>query len=65
MSVHAKHRVRGVGRLQNFVSAADIMKSDHPLNHVFTAWLKAGTPSKRKAREFLSHYPQYREVRNG
>jgi hypothetical protein len=63
MSVSAKRRVSGVGRLEYAVSAADVLKSDHPLNSAFVAWLGAVPPSRRKAREFLAKYPQYREVK--
>lgn len=63
MAVTAKRRVQGVGRLVYAVSAADVLKADHPLNQAFVAWLGAGTPSKRKAREFLAKYPQYRETK--
>jgi hypothetical protein len=62
MAVSAKHRVSGVGRLQYAVCAADVLKSDHPLNKSFVEWLNGKTPSKRQAREFLAKYPQYREV---
>lgn len=45
--------------------AADILKSDHPLNKSFVSWLEKrhAQPTKRKAREFLAEYPQYREVK--
>lgn len=63
MAVASKHRVRGVGRLIYAVSAADILKSGHPLNSAFVAWLDSSTPSKRQARNFLAKYPQYREMK--
>lgn len=62
MAVKARRRVRGVGRLQYQVTAAAILASDHPLNKPFVAWLKGAEPSKRKARAFLSLYPQFRGV---
>jgi len=64
MAVSAKRVVHGVGRGDYAVSAADVLKSEHPLNKAFTAWLGAGTASKRKAREFLRVHPQYREVQS-
>ena len=64
MAVHAKRKSSGVGRLEYAVSAADILKSDHPLNKPFVKWLGDKSPSKRQAREFLKAYPQYREVHN-
>ena len=64
MAVHAKRVVKGVGRGDNAVVAADVLKSDHPLNKAFTAWLGANAATKRKAREFLRLHPQYAEVKS-
>lgn len=64
MAVHAKRSVHGVGRLTYAVCAADVLKSDHPLNAAFVAWLSGKPATKRQAREFLQHHPQYREVQN-
>jgi hypothetical protein len=49
------------------VVAADVLKSDHPLNTAFVGWLIAkdnpkATPTKRQAAEFLRQYPQLRGV---
>ena len=64
MAVHAKRSAKGVGRLEYAVSAADVLKSDHPLNPAFNAWLGGKPATKRQAREFLQRHPQYREVKN-
>lgn len=64
MAVHAKRRVEGVGTLKYAVCAADILKSDHPLNKAFTAWLNGKPATKRQARMFLNIHPQYREVQS-
>ena len=64
MAVHAKRRVEGVGELRYAVCAADILKSDHPLNKAFVAWLDNKPATKRQARMFLQTYPQYREVQS-
>jgi hypothetical protein len=64
MAVKAKRVVRGVGRGDLAVCAADILKSDHPLNKAFTVWLNGKQATKRQAREFLKAHPQYKEVQN-
>lgn len=64
MSVHAKRVVRGVGVEKSAVLASEILKSDHPLHKAFSAWLGNKQATRRKAREFLSLYPQYREVQS-
>ena len=64
MAVHAKRGVHGVGRVEYAVTAADVLKSDHPLNPAFVAWLNGKPATKRQAREFLQVHPQYREVKN-
>ena len=65
MAVRAKRVVKGVGRGDSAVCAADVLKSDHPLNRAFVAWLGDKQATKRQAREFLKLYPQYREVSSG
>jgi len=65
MAVHAKRKSSGVGRLEYAVSAADILKSDHPLNKAFVKWLGDKSPTKRQAAKFLQLYPAFREVRDG
>lgn len=41
--------------------AADLLKSDHPLNKTFLDSLSEGTePTKRQARKFLAENPRYR-----
>jgi hypothetical protein len=65
MAVRAKRVVRGVGRGDLPVCAADLLKSDHPLNKAFTAWLGDKTATKRQARKFLQQHPQYGEERHG
>lgn len=64
MSVHAKRVVRGVGVEKPAVTASEILKSDHPLNKAFTAWLGDKQATRRQARKFLAAHPQYSEVRN-
>jgi hypothetical protein len=64
MAVHAKRVVKGAGRGDSAVCAADVLKSDHPLNKAFVAWLGANAATKRKAREFLKSHPQYREIKD-
>jgi hypothetical protein len=64
MAVHAKRVVKGAGRVDSAVVAADVLKSDHPLNKAFVAWLGANAATKRKAREFLKAHPQYAEVKS-
>ncbi len=64
MAVHAKRVVKGVGRGDNAVCAADVLKSDHPLNPAFVAWLAGKPATKRKGREFLQLHPQYRQVQS-
>lgn len=65
MAVHAKRSVAGVGKLVYAVCAADVLKSDHPLNPAFVKWLAGKPATKRQAREFLQKFPNYREVQNG
>lgn len=64
MAVHAKRGVQGVGKLVYAVTAADVLKSDHPLNPAFVAWLGGKPATKRQARAFLQVNPNYREVKN-
>jgi hypothetical protein len=64
MSVHAKRVVKGVGRVDNVVCAADVLKSAHPLNPAFIAWLADKPATKRKGSEFLKVHPQYRQVQS-
>lgn len=42
------------------VSAADILKSDHPAHKHFIQWLGDKEPTKRQARKFLQSFPNYR-----
>lgn len=65
MSVHAKRVVRGVGVERPAVLASDVLKSDHPLNKVFTAWLGDKQATRRQARKFLATHPFYNEEKNG
>lgn len=65
MSVHAKRIVRGVGVEQPAVMASDILKSDHPLNKTFTAWLGDKQATRRQARKFLATHNHYNEVKHG
>lgn len=64
MAVRAKRVVKGVGRGNCAVCAADLLKDDHPLHKVFVAWVGNKSITKRQAREFLKSHPQYREIRN-
>jgi hypothetical protein len=64
MAVHAKRVVKGVGRGDFAVCAADILKEDHPLHRAFVKWLGDKSPTKRQAREFLKAHPQYRDIKN-
>ena len=64
MAVRAKRVVKGVGRGDCAVCAADILKEDHPLYKKFGAWIGDKPITKRQARKFLQSYPQYREIRN-
>lgn len=64
MSVHAKRVVRGVGVDKPAVLASDVLKSDHPLNKAFTAWLGDKQATRRQARKFLASHPHYSEVKN-
>ena len=59
MSVKAKRAVHGVGRGDLAVCAADILKSDHPLNKPFVTWLGDKQATKRQARKFLQSHPYY------
>ena len=65
MAVSAKRIVRGVGRLSYNVSAADLLKSEHPLHNPFLVFCGAKAPSKRQAVRFLQKFPQYREIKAG
>ncbi len=62
MSVKAKRIVKGPGRLEYAVSAAHLLKPEHPLNATLVAWC-GKQPTKRQARKFLQKYPYYRESR--
>ena len=42
------------------LTAADILKEDHPLYKAFVKFCGDNEPSKRQARKFLQKYPQYR-----
>jgi len=64
MAVRAKRIVKGVGRNDFAVCAADILKDNHPLHPAFVKWVGDKPITKRKAREFLKVHPQYREVHN-
>lgn len=64
MAVRAKRKNSGVGRLEYAVSAADILKEDHPLHSAFVKWLGDKSASKRQAAKFLQVFPHYREVRD-
>lgn len=55
----------GRGRLEYAVSAADLLKDDHPLHAAFTKWVGDKDATKRQAAKFLQAHPQYREVKNG
>lgn len=65
MSVRAKRVVKGAQLDRSAVVASDVMKSDHPLNKAFTAWLGDKQATRRQARKFLASHPHYAEVRNG
>lgn len=53
MSVRAKRGWKR-NRVEHVeVCAADVMKSEHPLNPAYLRWLDRRESSKRKAREFL------------
>ena len=43
--------------------AADVMKSDHPLNGAFLAYVGDKEPTKRQARAFLAANPAYRTAK--
>jgi hypothetical protein len=47
------------------VTAAAILKSDHPLNAAFSAWVidRGQEPTKRQARKFLAAHPHYNVVK--
>jgi len=36
------------------ITAADLLRSGHPLHQSFTKWLDGREPTKRKAREYLA-----------
>lgn len=42
------------------LNAADILKSDHPVNKHFVKWLNGKEATKRQARKFLQAFPAYR-----
>jgi hypothetical protein len=64
MSVRASKKVKGPGRNDSAVKAADLLNAEHPLNNSFTEWCVENDkePSKRQARKFLQEFPYYREV---
>lgn len=62
MSVKAKKRVEGRGRLEYAVKAADLLNAEHPLNKTFVEWCGDTKPTKRQGRKFLQQFPYYREV---
>lgn len=47
------------------MTAKEILNPKHPLHATFQKWLKkkGSEPTKRKAREFLAAYPQYKSVK--
>ena len=59
MSVKPKHVRKSIPAPAPFLVAADILKGDHPLYAVFTAWLDGQAPTKRQARKFLAAHSQY------
>jgi hypothetical protein len=62
MSVHPSRFVcRSIPKPMPAVTAAMVLKNEHPLHQTFLAWLKGKEPSKRQSREFLATYPQLRE----
>lgn len=64
MSVRAKRSLRGVGRLDYAVKAADLLNAEHPLNDTFVKWCheQGVEATKRQGRKFLQKFPYYREV---
>lgn len=48
-------------------TAAAVLDPAHPLNKAFVAHCQAKRvePSKRQARQFLAHYPQYKTIKQG
>lgn len=63
MSVRAIRRVGGVGRLVYNVSAADLLKSEHPLHKSFLVFC-GGNITKRQAVKFLQKYPTFRQMKS-
>jgi hypothetical protein len=50
-------------QMNNITTAADVMKSGHPANSHFLKWVESQgkEPTRRKARLFLSTFPQYKQ----
>lgn len=42
------------------VTAADVLKTDHPLNAAFVRWLNGKDATKRQARKFLAAHPSFK-----
>ena len=64
MSVKAKRKVSGVGRVEFAVSAADLLKDEHPLRKAFVKWCGDKDATKRQAAKFLQAHPQYKEAQD-
>ena len=71
MSVKSKRcSVKGVGRVEFAVSAADLFSVDHPLHKTWVKWLESNGKefpkdgTKRQAAKFLQAHPQYREAQS-
>jgi hypothetical protein len=43
-------------------TAAEILKANHPLHVLFLRWLGKQEATKRKAREFLRAFPQFKQA---
>lgn len=63
MAVRAVRRVRGVGCVVPQVTAAQILKAEHPLNAALVRFCGGKELSKRQAAKFLAKFPQYREAK--
>jgi len=65
MSVKSKRcSVKGVGRVEFAVSAADLLDEKHPLHNAFVKWCGDKDATKRQAAKFLQAHPQYREAQS-
>lgn len=63
MSVRAIRIVRGAGCVVPQVTAAQILKAEHPLNAALLRFCGGNAVTKRQAAKFLAKFPQYREAK--